>query len=128
MFAVDERQVIFTKKESLMKHNCAIYKTIKEVKKGDKVHGVVVAQNEHGFIIKSFGEVKGLLTFAENKQKADLKVGSFVKTYVLFNKKGKGLALTLDKKKARENKDQHAVVKSLAEYLPTDEELSKLKE
>jgi hypothetical protein len=47
---------------------------------------------------------------------------------VLFNKKGKGLALTLDKKKARESKDKDEVVKSLQEYLPTDEEFVKLKE
>jgi hypothetical protein len=56
-----------------MKHDVTIYKTIKEVKKGDKVYGVVVAQNEHGFIVKSFGEVKGLLTLAENKHKVELK-------------------------------------------------------
>jgi hypothetical protein len=34
-------------------------------------------------------------------EKGEIKVGSFVKTYVLFNKKGSGLALTLDKKKAK---------------------------
>jgi len=48
-----------------------------------------------------------LLTFADlkenqsKKEKGDLKTGSIVKTYVLFNKKGSGLALTLDKKKSR---------------------------
>ena len=50
-----------------MKHDVTIYKTIKEVKAGDKIVGVVVAANEHGHIVKSFGEVKGLLTFADIK-------------------------------------------------------------
>ncbi len=90
-----------------MKHDVPLYKSQKSVKKGDKVIGVVVAQNEHGFIVKSFGEVKGLLNFADVKEnhtkteKGEIKVGSYVKTYVLFNKKGSGLALTLDKKKAK---------------------------
>lgn len=35
------------------------------------------------------------------KEKGELKPGSIVKAYVLFNKKNSGLALTLDKKKAR---------------------------
>lgn len=58
--------------------------------------------------MKSFGGIKGLLTFADIKanntssQIKDLKVGSIVKAYVLFRKKDKGMALTLDKAKAKE--------------------------
>lgn len=89
-----------------MKHDVPIYTSIKSVKKGDKIAGVCVAQNEHGFIFKTFGDIKALLTFADikenhtKKEKGEIKPGSFVKSYVLFNKKGSGLALTLDKKKA----------------------------
>lgn len=77
--------------------------------------------------MKSFGEVKGLLTFADlkenhsKKEKGELKPGSFIKTYVLFNKKGSGLALTLDKKKARVVVDK-GTEKTFDEYLPTEEE------
>ena len=45
------------------------------------------------------------MTFADvkvnhSKVQSELKTGSIVKAYVLFNKKGSGLALTLDKKLA----------------------------
>lgn len=68
---------------------------------------MVVAENEYGYIIKSFGGIKGLLTFADLKahgksSSKDLKVGSVVKSYVLFRKKDKGMALTKDKAKAKE--------------------------
>ena len=63
-------------------------------------------QNEYGFIIRSFGGIKALLTFAELKangaSQKDLKNGTIVKAYVLFRKKDKGMALTLDKAKAKE--------------------------
>ncbi len=67
-----------------------------------KIVGVVVTQNEHGYIVKSFGGIKGLLTFADIKAhgkqgKKDYKEGSICKAYVLFRKKDKGMALTLDK-------------------------------
>lgn len=133
VFSVNERQVVFTKKDSLMKHDVPLYKSQKAVKKGDKVVGVVVAQNEHGYIIKSFGEVKGLLTFADvkenhtKKEKGELKAGSSIKCYVLFNKRNSGLALTLDKKKARQEKET-TDMKGLSEYLPTEEELTLIKE
>lgn len=111
VFSLEERSMVFTKKDSLMKHDIQIYKSLKSVAKGDKIIGVIVAQNDHGHIIKSFGEVKGLLTFADikdnqsKKEKHELKTGSIVKAYVLFNKKGSGLALTLDKKKARKSEE-----------------------
>ena len=68
--------------------------------------GVIVDQNEYGFIIRSYGGIKALLTFAEIKangaSQKELKAGSLVKAYVLFRKKDKGMALTLDKAKAKE--------------------------
>lgn len=68
--------------------------------------GVVVDQNDHGFIVKSFGGIKALLTFSEistngKSNKKDLKIGSVLKAYILFRKKDKGMALTLDKVKAK---------------------------
>jgi predicted RNA-binding protein with RPS1 domain len=118
-----------------MKHDVQIFKSLKSVAKGDKVYGVVVAQNEHGHIVKSFGEVKGLLTFADIKENAskkdkyELKTGSIVKAYVLFNKKGSGLALTLDKKKARKTEEVGATdQRTLSQFLPTDEESVELKQ
>lgn len=113
-----------------MKHDVPLFKSLKSVKKGDKVIGVIVSQNEYGFIVKSFGDVKGILTFADVKEnqskreKTELKAGQCVKTYVLFNKKGSGLALTLDKKKARvENQIKNENEKSFSElYLPNEEE------
>ena len=72
-----------------------------------KIVGVVVDQNEHGLIVTTFGGIKGLLTFAEIKahggaSQKEMKVGSVVKAYILFRKKDKGMALTLDKAKAKE--------------------------
>jgi len=45
----------------------------------------------------------------------------------LFNKKGSGLALTLDKKKARKTEEVVSDQKTLSQYFPTDEECSELK-
>ena len=60
--------------------------------------------------MKSFNGLKGLLKHddvkehAAKKQKAaDFKPGSVIKAYVLFVKKGSGIALTLSKKKAKKN-------------------------
>ena len=60
VFSIDykTRYVEFTKKETLFKE-----KTLK----GSKIVGVVVAENEHGYIIRSFGGIKALLTFADIK-------------------------------------------------------------
>jgi hypothetical protein len=104
IFSVEGRTVLFTKKDSLMKHDVPLYPSIKAVKQGERVVGVIVAQNDHGYIIKSFGELKGLLSFNETK---DLKIGGVVNSYVLFNKKGSGLALTL--KKESKSKQQNYV-------------------
>lgn len=61
------RYIEFTKKETLLKDKTPVYQSYKEAGKGSKIVGVVVGQNEHGFIVKSFGGIKGLLTFADIK-------------------------------------------------------------
>lgn len=107
------RLIEFTKKDSLMKEDCPVYKTHRDIKNGDKVVGVVVSSNEYGHVVRSFGTLKGLLTYDDIKEKqqkkdqgekqVDYKVGSIVKAYCLFKKAGKGVALTLSKKKAAAN-------------------------
>ena len=91
-----------------MKADVPVYQSYKEVKKGDKVVGVVVAECEHGYVVKSFGALKGLLTYEDVKSKlteeydvSQFKAGSILKAYVLFKKRDKGLALTLSKTKAK---------------------------
>ena len=114
--------------------------------KGSKIVGVVVDENEHGYVVKSFGGIKCLLTFADIKangsQIKDLKVGSIVKAYVLFRKKDKGMALTLDKAKAKElrkevektkpqksgkkqdQEEEGKVLNKFEDYFPTTEEIA----
>ena len=72
VFNVDpnRRTLDFTRKESLLKAKATVYQSYKEVQKGSKLYGVIVGENEHGYIIKSFGGIKGLLTFADIKQHA----------------------------------------------------------
>lgn len=109
VFGVDpeDRTLEFTKKETLLKAKTPVYKSYREVSKGSKIVGMMVDQNEHGFVVKSFGGIKCLLTHKEIQQhgkssKKDYKFGSIVKGYVLFKKKDQGMALTLDKQKAKE--------------------------
>lgn len=64
-----KRTMEFTKKDALMKDDIPVFKSYKEVKKGDKVHCVVVSECEHGLVVKSFGSIKGLLTFEDIKLK-----------------------------------------------------------
>jgi len=104
---VEGRHVEFTKKDSLMKENAPVYQDLSELRPAMKLLGVVVGNTDHGFVVKSFGGLKGLLTHADIKENAakhlkstDLKSGSAVKCYVQFIKKGSGIALTLSKKKA----------------------------
>lgn len=59
------RLIEFTKKDTLMKEDCPVYKTHKDIKKGDKFVGVVVSSNEYGHVVRSFGTLKGLLTFED---------------------------------------------------------------
>jgi len=58
---------------------------------------------------------------------ADVKEGTVLKTFVLFNKKNQGVALTLDKKKAKKEKDI-LTDSYLAKYGPSEEEASLLKQ
>ena len=103
-----KRSLEFTKKDSLMKDDAPVYQSYKDVKKGSKVMGVIVGQTEYGYVVTSFGNLKGLLTLEDVKEKmgkefdqSSFKIGSLVKTYVLFKKKDKGVALTMSKKKAK---------------------------
>ena len=64
-----KRLLEFTKKDTLMKKDVPVFNNYKEVKKGDKVVGVIVAECEHGYVVKSFGSLKGLLTYEDVKAK-----------------------------------------------------------
>jgi ribosomal protein S1 len=108
VFSIDRktRYIEFTKKDTFFKEKTPVFQSYRDAQKGAKILGVIVDQNEYGFIIRSFGGIKALLTFAEIKangaSQKELKAGSVVKAYVLFRKKDKGMALTLDKAKAKE--------------------------
>lgn len=69
MFTVDAstRTLEFTRKETFLKAKVQVFQSYKEVNKGAKLYGVIVGENEHGYIIKTFGGVKALLTFADIK-------------------------------------------------------------
>ena len=89
-----------------MKDKAPVYSSITEVRQGSKILGIVVGEADHGYVIKTFGGLKGLLTYQDVKSnstliKSELKSGSLVKAFVLFVKKGSGMALTLNKKTAR---------------------------
>ena len=110
VFNVEGRNVELTKKDSLMKDSVAVYTSLSDLRPGMKLQGLVVGKTEHGFIVKSFGGLKGLLKHDDVKEHgvkklktADLKTGSAIKAYVLFIKRGSGIALTLSKKKAKKN-------------------------
>jgi ribosomal protein S1 len=101
-----------------------------------KLLGVVVAKTDHGFVVRSFAGLKGLLTHADIQENGakhlkstDLKSGSAVKCYVQFIKKGSGIALTLSKKKATA---KNPIIQDSGEtftekHLPSAEELESLK-
>jgi hypothetical protein len=81
-------------------------------------------------VVKSFGNIKGLLTLVDiekNKQIGNFKIGSMVKAWVLFNKKKSGLALTLDKKRAKKSNDKVDVKETFESYLPNAEDAKSLK-
>lgn len=71
VLSVDNRSLEFTKKDELMKEDTPIYQSYKEVKKGDKIVGVVVSKTEHGYVLRTFGGIKGLLTFDDVKEKTE---------------------------------------------------------
>lgn len=135
-----KRSLEFTKKDSLMKSDAPVFQSYKEVKKGDKVLGVVVAECEHGYVVKSFGNLKGLLTYEDVKAKlteaydaSQFKAGSIVKAYVLFKKRDSGLALTLSKKKAKAAAEGAGAQETEGgagtlegKYLPTEDQVEAL--
>lgn len=135
VFGIDGRHVELTKKDSLMKDSVQVYDSLNDLKPGMTLCGVVVGKTEHGFVVKSFGGLKGLLKHDDVKEfgvkklkTTDLKSGSALKAYVQFVKKGKGIALTLSKKKARKNEadDQDGATESeslFTKYLPNDEDI-----
>lgn len=131
-----KRSLEFTKKDTLMKDDATVYQSYKDVKKGTKIIGVVVAKTEHGYVVTSFGGIKGLLTYEDVKSKQgedydtnQYKTGNIVKAYVLFKKRDKGVALTLSKKKAKaddaaQNVDQPGTAKALdGGLMPNAEEV-----
>jgi predicted RNA-binding protein with RPS1 domain len=131
-----KRSLEFTKKDSLMKEDAPVFQSYKDIKRGEKLVGVVVAQNTFGYVITTFGNIKGLLNFDDIEEKSGkgfdktaYKVGSIVKAYVLFKKKDKGVALTLSKKKAKADKEDDKEDQSMtleSSFLPNDEELEKI--
>ena len=130
-----KRLIEFTKKDSLMKEDCPVYKSYKDVKKGDKVYCVIVSNCEHGFVVKTFGDIKGLVTFEDIKQKDknfdenQYKIGTVLKAYCLFKKKDKGLALTLSKKKVKDTQSsvKEGELESIENtFLPSEHALESL--
>ena len=93
----------FTKKDGLLKEDVPIYQSIREVRQGTKLVSLIVAKNEHGYITKTFGGIKGLLTFEDAGESH--KIGQIIKAQVLFKKKDKGVALTVSKAKAKEERE-----------------------
>ena len=139
VFSVQGRHVEFTKKDSLMKESATIVTSLNDLSPGMAIYGVVVGQAEHGFVIKTFGGLKGLLKhddvkqFGDKKLKtADLKSGHAIKAYVQFVKRGSGIALTLSKKKARKNVEADAGDEAqdtfTSKHLPSTEELDSWKD
>jgi len=61
VFGIQGRHVELTKKDSLMKEGVLVATSLNDVRQGMTIHGVVVGQAEHGFVIKTFGGLKGLL-------------------------------------------------------------------
>ena len=138
VFSVEGRHVELTKKDSLMKESAAVYHSLSDLRPAMPIYGVVVAKTEHGFVVKTFAGLKGLLKhddvkeFAAKKLKtADLKAGTFIKAYVQFVKKASGIALTLSKKKAQKNQvdgedDQGSAVSLASKFLPDSSELQEI--
>ena len=140
------RLIEFTKKDSLMKEDCPVYKNHKEIQKGSKIVGVVVSTTEYGHVVRTFGPVKGLLSFEDIKKriedksekkgkdgdegaKFEYKVGSVVKAYCLFKKAGKGVALTLSKKTAKAGAEEGLNTgssRAMEALLPTEQQIDSI--
>lgn len=135
VFSIQGRQVELTKKDSLMKDAVPVYTSLSDLRSGMKLQGLVVGKTDHGYVVKSFGGLKGLLKHEDVKEHGakklktagDLKAGTALKAYVLFVKKGSGIALTLSKKKARKNAeegDDNNDDSLTAKYLPEMESIA----
>jgi hypothetical protein len=82
--------------------------------------------------VRSFGGIKGLLTFEDIKSKkgddydkSEFKTGCVIKCYCLFKKKDQGLALTLSKKKAKaEDNVKEKSTQNIV--LPTEQEIEEM--
>lgn len=131
VFSVSGRHVELTKKDSLMKDKVTVYGSLSDIRAGMQVYGVIVGKTDHGFVVKTFNGLKGLLKHDDVKENGaklkvgELKAGCVVKTYCLFVKKGSGIALTLSKKKAKKGEadDEEVAGETLSEkYMPTEEE------
>ena len=61
----DKRLLELTKKDTFLKEDCPVYASHRDIKIGDELTSVVVAQNSFGYVVKSFGSLKGLLTFED---------------------------------------------------------------
>jgi len=88
VFAVSDRTVELTKKDTLMKEKVPVYTSVTDLRPGMPVYGVVVGSTEHGLVVKSFAGLKGLLRhddvkeFGAKKLKTlDLKPGHVIKAY-----------------------------------------------
>ena len=75
VFNIEKRSITFTKKDTFMKDKTPVYTSVSELSQGSKLVGVVVGQAEHGFVVKSFGGLKGLLTHTDVKNNKDLLKG-----------------------------------------------------
>jgi ribosomal protein S1 len=131
VFALEDRQLVFTKKDTLLKDKVTVFASSDAAKKGDKLYGVVVGKTEYGFVVRSFGGVKGLLTFEDVKKSSkvrltDIKEGSVVKAYVLFHKRDAGVALTLNKKQVKTKKETD-YTDLFEKFGPTEEEVQAIK-
>jgi len=60
------RSLEFTKKRKLYKKSYVPALSVDEIRKGDKIRGLIVSKVEHGYVISLFAGLKGLLTFAES--------------------------------------------------------------
>ena len=89
VFNIEGRHVEFTKKDSLIKDSVTVYRALADLRPGMKLQGVVVAKTEHGFVVRTFSGLKGLLTHVDIKENGakklksgELKPGSALKAYV----------------------------------------------
>lgn len=97
------KRLFLTTKPIFMQESAEIIKDISNVSPGDSFYGYVSGQNNFGFIISFFNNLKGLLTFKHleefDKRGLDsLPLGKTIKVYIIFvNKEKKKLGLSLSK-------------------------------